>query len=109
MSQIGTFTKTKDGYTGQLRTLTLEAAVTILPVETPGVENAPDFRIFTTQNVEIGAAWRRTGEAAGEYLSLSLDDPSFAHPIRANLFQSGAEAATWKLLWSRPSRRDEHA
>ena len=30
---------------------------------------------------EIGAGWKRTGEKAGEYVSLVIDDPALAQPI----------------------------
>ncbi|RUX48087.1 DUF736 domain-containing protein [Mesorhizobium sp. M7A.F.Ca.US.014.04.1.1] len=54
-----------------------------------------------------GAAWERTGEKAGAYLSVAIDDPSFIQAIRANLFQSDAEKNVWALHWSRPSKRAE--
>ena len=40
---------------------------------------------------EVGAGWKRTGEKAGDYVSLLLDDPALTQPIRANLFQSDDE------------------
>ncbi len=56
---------------------------------------------------EIGAGWKRTGEKAGEYVSLLLDDPALAQPIRANLFQSGSDKSVWSLNWNRPQNRGE--
>jgi hypothetical protein len=53
---------------------------------------------------EIGAAWTRTGKKAGEYLSVLIDDPMLAQPIRANLFRNG-EASAWALQWGRPPKR----
>ena len=47
-----------------------------------------------------------TGEKAGEYLSVLIDDPMLAHPIRANLFQNGAQSKSWSLQWNRPPKRD---
>ncbi|WP_309086681.1 DUF736 domain-containing protein [Chelativorans sp.] len=106
MPQIGTFKRTPDGFFGNMRTLTLGAKLAILPAETSGAENAPDHRVFC-DGIEIGAAWERTGEKAGTYLSVAIDDPSFGHPIRASLFRSGSDEDVWTLHWSRPSRRDE--
>ncbi|RVA02059.1 DUF736 domain-containing protein [Mesorhizobium sp. M7A.F.Ca.US.001.02.1.1] len=106
MAQIGTFTRNDDGFFGNVSTLTLDAKLAILPAEKSDVENAPDHRIFC-EGMEIGAAWERTGEKAGNYLSVAIDDPSFTQPIRANLFQSDAEKSVWALHWSRQSKRDE--
>lgn len=106
MAQIGTFTRSDDGFFGNISTLTLDAKLAILPAEKSDVENAPDHRVFC-EGMEIGAAWDRTGEKAGVYLSVSIDDPSFTRSIRANLFQSDSEKSVWGLHWSRLSKRDE--
>lgn len=108
MAQIGTFTRSDDGFFGDIRTLTLDARLTILPAEKSEAENAPDHRVYR-EGLEIGAAWDRTGEKAGVYLSVLLDDPSFTQPIRANLFRAAADNGTWHLHWSRPAKRDERA
>jgi uncharacterized protein (DUF736 family) len=34
-----------------------------------------------------------------------IDDPSFAHPIRANLFRLERDGDIFHLSWTRPSRR----
>ena len=52
------------------------------------------------------APWQRPWKA-GEYVSLQLDDPTFAQPIRANLFQSADNKSTWGLYWNRPTKRSE--
>ncbi|MBZ9801185.1 DUF736 domain-containing protein [Mesorhizobium sp. ES1-6] len=106
MAQIGTFTRNDDGFFGNVSTLTLDAKLAILPAEKSDVENAPDHRVLC-EGMEIGAAWDRTGEKAGAYLSVSIDDPSFTQPIRANLFQFDAGKSAWHLHWSRQSKRDE--
>lgn len=101
MLTIGTFTKTEAGYTGVIRTLTLNAKVKIAPVATKG-ERQPDFRIFAGA-VELGACWRRTSETTGrDYLSVALDDPSFAAPIFARLFDSEEGDNAANMVWSRP-------
>ncbi len=56
---------------------------------------------------EIGVAWTESSEKAGEYLSLTIDAPSFPQPVRARLFQNGADATSWSLHWSRPQKRGE--
>ncbi|PWJ80076.1 uncharacterized protein DUF736, partial [Mesorhizobium loti] len=51
--------------------------------------------------------WKRSSEKAGDYVSIQLDDPTFAQPIRANLFRNGDDKASWSLHWSRPRERSE--
>lgn len=113
MTQIGQFTRTKSGYTGRIHTLTLDRELTLVPAEPSDAENAPGYRIHRSDGSgpevgpEVGAAWKRTGEKAGNYLSLQLDDPAFDHPIRANLFQLDADKDTWTLQWNRPPKRGD--
>ena len=85
----------------------------IVAAEPSDAENAPDFRVHVLDTMsnetgaEIGAGWKRTGEKAGDYVSLQLDDPTFDHPIRANLFQSADDKSAWSLHWNRPPKRGE--
>jgi uncharacterized protein (DUF736 family) len=76
MANIGTFTADKDGFTGTLRTLTLNVKVKLVPNDKGDNENAPDFRLQAAGH-DIGAAWKKTSEAGREYMSVTLDDPSF--------------------------------
>ncbi|MGU3400456.1 DUF736 domain-containing protein [Brucellaceae bacterium D45D] len=108
MSQIGTFTRNDDGFFGRIRTLILDAEVAILPVDATDAENAPEHRVFL-DGVEVGAAWERTGEKAGTWLSITIDDPSFGEPIRARLFEADSGKSHWSLHWSRRMRRDGEA
>ena len=107
MATIGTFTKTDNGYTGAVKTLTLNVkTVKLVPAEGDS-ERGPDFRIFAGAT-EFGAAWKKTArETQREYLSVKLDDPSFAAPIYANLFDD-EDGETYNLIWSRsrPSNGD---
>ncbi|HYG88327.1 MAG TPA: DUF736 domain-containing protein [Azospirillum sp.] len=98
MATIGTFTKDGDGYTGQIRTLTLNAKAKLTP-EDKASDKAPDYRVFVG-TIEIGAGWKRTGRDGGaDYVSLKLDDPSFPAPVYANLVHG--EDGGFVLLWSR--------
>jgi uncharacterized protein (DUF736 family) len=109
MAQIGQFTRSKSGYSGRIQTLSFDAELVLVPAEHSDAENAPDYRIHLGDGdgPEIGAAWKRTGEKAGEYVSLQLDDPALTQPIRANLFQSGDDKSAWVLNWNRPPKRGE--
>lgn len=98
MSIIGNFT-TNDGaaFIGTIRTLTLNAKVTVRPVEKKGAK-APDYRVFAGP-IEIGAAWATVSKADKPYLSVKLDDPSFAQPIQCRLIEQ--DKGGFALVWSR--------
>jgi uncharacterized protein (DUF736 family) len=99
MAQIGTFTRGEDGsYTGTIRTLSLNIKVRFVPAEPSQNEKAPDLRVLAGNNVEIGAAWKRTSKENTVYHSVKLDDPSFPAPIYANLV---AVDDAYALVWSR--------
>jgi uncharacterized protein (DUF736 family) len=98
MANIGTFTADKDGFTGTLRTLTLNVKVKLVPNDKGSSENAPDFRLQAASH-DIGAAWKKTSEAGREYLSVTLDDPSFPATVYARLIEG--EDGTHDLIWSR--------
>jgi uncharacterized protein (DUF736 family) len=101
MATIGTFTKSGDGFSGTVSTLTLNVKVQVQPAEKAS-EKAPDYRIFSGR-AEIGAAWKKTSNEGREYLSMKLDDPSLPAPILANLFEM--EGGEYELIWSRPNRQ----
>ncbi len=101
MATIGKFTKSGEGFTGSVMTLTLDAKVQIKPAEKTS-EKAPDFRVYA-QGAEIGAGWSKKSAENRNYLSVRLDDPSLPGPILANLCEM--ENGEYDLIWSRPNRR----
>jgi uncharacterized protein (DUF736 family) len=102
MITIGTFTKTETGFTGTIKTLSLHVKVKIVPATNKG-ERQPDYRIFAG-SVELGACWKKVSDTSGrDYLSVSLDDPSFPAPLYAMLFESEDGDGTANLVWSRPT------
>jgi uncharacterized protein (DUF736 family) len=109
MSQIGQFTREETGFTGHLRTLTLDLSLALVPLENSEAENAPAYRVHADDEdgPEVGAAWKRSGEKAGEYFSVLLDDPALPQPIRANLFRDDDAGAAWSLHWNRPKPRED--
>lgn len=110
MPQIGQFTREDTGFSGRIHTLTLYRELTIVPAEPSDAENAPDYRVLHGGDdgaPEIGAAWKRTGDKAGDYLSLLIDDPVFAQPFRANLFRNGDDDTSWSLYWNRQPKGGE--
>jgi len=112
MTHIGSFTRTTGGYTGRLRTLTLDVELTLVTLDKSDAENAPDYRIHLGDDAdgpEVGAGWKHSSKKAGAYVALLIDDPVFTQPIRANLFQTDADGSTFHLLWNRRSRRKAEA
>ncbi len=101
MATIGTFTASDNGYTGLIKTLTLNIKAKFAASEKEN-DKAPDYRIFAG-STEFGAAWKKTArDSDREYLSVKLDDPSFPAPIYASLVKvEGDEDFT--LIWSRRS------
>ena len=85
---IGDFQSTQDGFAGRIRTLMLDAAVTLVPAPANDSENAPDWRVLlgdADTGIEIGAGWNRTGERAGvrnvpsgSWLPRSIPSPAAA-------------------------------
>ena len=75
-------------------------------------QNAPQYRVHIIDcetgeaGAEIGAAWKRPGERAGESLALVIDDPALPQPIRANLFRDDDAGNAWSLHWSRQPKHD---
>jgi uncharacterized protein (DUF736 family) len=113
MPQIGQFTRQDTGFAGNLETFTLFRDVVIVLAEPSDAENAPDYRVHASDDgkaeagPEIGAGWKRTGERAGEYIAVLIDDPALPQPIRANLFRDDDAGNAWSLHWSRPRDRAE--
>jgi len=97
MTTIATFTKTENGYTGEIRTLALNAKLTLTPAEN-SKGKAPDFQVLTKDGIEIGGAWKRKSKTGNAYLSVRLDDPSFTAPVYANLIERDGQHL---LIWNR--------
>lgn len=103
MATIGTFTKTENGYIGEVVTLSLQAKnVRIVPDTRATGENAPSHRVLVSK-VEIGACWSKRSSEGRDYLGVKLDDPSFNAPIYANLV-SDEDGEGFSLIWSRPQQ-----
>jgi uncharacterized protein (DUF736 family) len=99
MTVIGHFVPDTDGYVGSIRTLTLNAKFRLVAIDNKTKEDGPDFRIlFGVQ--EVGAAWKaKTHEAEPrDYLSVTIDDPSFPEPLRGAMFEDNGKLS---FVWRR--------
>ena len=104
MAAIGTFTAQGDGYSGLIKTLTLDVKAATFRPNDKADDKAPDYRIFAGANIEFGAMWKKKSQDTGrEYHSVKLDDPSFPAPIYATLVEVEGEDGL-SLIWSRPNR-----
>lgn len=110
MILIGEFSPDGDGYAGRLKTLGFDTALTIVPATRSDIRNAPAYRVHAGADAdgpEVGAGWKRTGERAGAYIAVVIDDPQLPRAIRANLFRPTIENEPHLLFWQRVKRRRE--
>lgn len=110
MIRIGEFNVQDEGFSGRVDTIIFGAALTIVPAARSDAKNAPDYRVHAGEDAdgpEIGAGWKRTGERAGAYVAIVIDDPLLPRAIRANLFRPAIEGQPHLLFWQRGSRRRE--
>ena len=101
---LGTFTKLDSGaFTGTLKTLNVNAALTIVPVDKTS-DNAPDHRVYAGQRYEVGAGWSQVAKSSGEtYVNLKIAAPEFGpNWVRCRLVKlenAGEDGATHIALW----------
>ena len=99
MATIGTFTASDNGYTGSVKTLTLNVKAKFVATVKDN-DKAPDYRIIAGA-IECGAAWKKTArDSDREYLSVKIDDPNFPAPIYASLVKGEGDGG-FNLIWSR--------
>lgn len=103
--KIGTFTKTEDGvFTGRLETLGTTAELQFQPVAEKTSDKMPDYRIVVANtNAECGAGWHEMSQKKKPYISVKIDDPSFAHPVWAALTRD--DEGGFSLYWDRPKAK----
>lgn len=111
MTQIGRFTSTENGYVGRLQFLTVDVQAVFVPTAADTADKVPDYRIHLddADGPEIGAGWKRTADKAGDFVAAVIDAPTFAQPIRANLFLSSRDDGAWSLQWTRAAKRSNGA
>ena len=104
MARIGTFRASKTGFVGAIKTLKLDVPnVEFRSIDGDPAKDQPVYRVYA-DGADIGAAWKYTSEAGVDFLSVSLDDPSFPGPVNAKLFT--AENG-FDLVWTRPAKRKD--
>ncbi len=99
---IGTFAPTKDGgWSGSVRTLTIDTKLRFVPNDNRDNENAPAFRVYAGKS-RVGDAWtaQTSGEAPKDFLRVTFDGPDFPEPFGAALFPAD-EGTAAQLAWRR--------
>jgi len=76
--------------TGKIKTLAIDATVTLQPNNDNDKDNHPDFIVLHGQN-EISVTWEKNDDR-GYYISISFEELSLA-PGRYTLVKSGIEKA----------------
>ncbi|MEQ9153507.1 MAG: DUF736 domain-containing protein [Parvibaculum sp.] len=101
MATIGYVRKNGEGFTGTLKTLSINAPIEIRHNASPASDKAPDYLVYSG-NVELGAGFTRTGRTSGkEYVSIKLEAPEFG-TIWANLGRAAGQDDddTFALIWN---------
>ncbi len=105
------FEPTGDGYAGRTRLFGINEAIVLVALDPTDTENAPDYRIHLDDEdgPEVGGAWKRVGERAGDYIALEIDSPLFPAAFRPVLFRADDDGRTFRLSWKRPRPRDDRS
>ncbi|ALR20637.1 MULTISPECIES: DUF736 domain-containing protein [Sphingobium] len=105
------FEPSGDGYAGRIRLFGIDETIVLVVLDSTDIENAPDYRIHLDDEggPEVGAAWKRVGERAGDYIALEIDSPIFLSPFRPVLFRADDKGRTFRLSWTRLRSRDDRA
>jgi len=103
------FEATVNGYAGRVRLFGIDEVIVLVAIGPGDANNAPAWRIHLDDEdgPEIGGAWKRVGERAGDYISLEIDSPLFPALFRPALFQADDEGRTYRLAWKRPKPRED--
>lgn len=109
--QTNIFEPTAHGYAGRVRLFGINEAIALVALDPSDTENAPDYRVHLDDDngPEVGGAWKRVGERAGDYIALEIDSPLFPGPFRPVLFGADDNGRTFRLSWKRPRSRDDRS
>lgn len=92
---------------GEINTLQMQLKIKLIPNNLKTSDNAPDYIIsaigVTGQDIPIGSAWKKIksqiGDVNFEFLSLTIDDPSFPNPLNVAAFQNADR--DWEISFRR--------
>lgn len=111
MTTIGTLTKRVDGpeevLSGAIETLQMQLEIILRPTGAVDDGPHPSYTAYAKAPsggfAEVGAGWCKTLKSPdrfGEvFISLTLDDPSFPHPLNVAAFKDGEDS--YRITWRR--------
>jgi uncharacterized protein (DUF736 family) len=103
MPAIGYVTREGNGFKGELKPLSINADITIVPNGRKTADTQPDFRVMAN-GAEVGAGWNRRSEMSGnDYVSLSLAAPEFGpRRLYANLGRAAGQDDddAFAIIWN---------
>lgn len=111
MSKIGELEEVQNNgekeYWGNIRTLTHNLKIRLVAnKDFGGGAGAPDYLVMCKSvngtDTQIGSGWLKTPNAPSnirEFLSMTLDDPSFLQPLNVAAFPK--EKGKWDISWRR--------
>jgi uncharacterized protein (DUF736 family) len=103
---LGRFKESADGcFVGNIRTMFFKSdKVVFEPIPPSSNPKAPAFRVYTGDEIELGAAWRKANKDGVVFYEVTLDDPTFANAVYCVL-HAARESDGYVMLWDRPRRK----
>ena len=91
-----------ESYNGQINTLKLRCALSLVKPLKKASERSPDFDVYAEgqQNnlVKVGAAWKKKGRER-QFFTIEIDDPSFPDALSALAFRQDDDS--YNIVWKR--------
>lgn len=100
---------------GEVNTLQMQLKIKLIPNFMKDSDTAPDYNICTPgysgSDIQIGAAWKKTkqqiGDVAFEFLSITIDDPSFPNTLNVAAFKK--DNGSYEITWRRRQNQQNEA
>jgi uncharacterized protein (DUF736 family) len=103
---LGRFKESADGcFVGHIRTMFFKSdKIVFEPIPHSINPRAPAFRVYTGDEIELGAAWRKTNADGAVFYEVALDDPTFANTVFCVL-RTARDGDGYVMFWERPRRK----
>lgn len=108
---IGRFAQnpTSGVFIGHIRTLVFKSDKVVFEPSASDNPKAPSHRVYSSDEVELGAAWPKASPKDGVvHYEVTLDDPTFAAPIYARLEPAKSKSKDelgFILIWNRTPKK----
>ncbi len=91
-----------DTFTGEIKTISIRCPIRFEPRRNKTNDRQPDYSVYT-DNVEIGAAWKKVSQEDKEYVSLTIAAPEFGRrKLFANLGKAAGQddPSVYAIIWN---------